>query len=133
MTRRPLVFRIGLLLGLPCLFAACAVMEISVDVYKGPLANHEHVQAEQMSVMAIGAKPLLIELRDRLEWGKMVRDGRDKAIAAKWYKAGFVPKPPDHLPTQWFQNVRAQRVNAVLFLYEDFDKSELEPLFGRYS
>jgi hypothetical protein len=47
---------------------ACAITKIDVDVYKGPLSNHEEVQMERMAVMAIGAKPLLIRLRDSLEW-----------------------------------------------------------------
>src|SRR5512139_1331050 len=45
----------------------CAVLRIDVDVYKGPLANHPDVQMEQCAVMAIAAKPLLVELRDVLE------------------------------------------------------------------
>ena len=44
----------------------CAVVRLDVDVYKGPLANHEDVQAEQFGAMAIGVKPLLLRLRDRL-------------------------------------------------------------------
>ena len=37
-------------------------MRIDVDVYKGPLANHEDVQVQQFAAMAIGAKPLLEQL-----------------------------------------------------------------------
>jgi len=53
----------GILISL----TGCAVLTVDVDVYKGPLANHEDVQVEQMAAMAIGAKPLLVELRDMLE------------------------------------------------------------------
>lgn len=56
-----------LVVGLAILFAGCAVLTVDVDVYKGPLANHEDVQMEQMAAMAIGAKPLLVLLRDTLE------------------------------------------------------------------
>ena len=44
----------------------CAVMTVQVDVYKGPLANHEEIQMEQTISLAIGAKPLLIHLRDNI-------------------------------------------------------------------
>ncbi len=52
------------------IFNACAVMTVDVDVYKGPLANHEDVQIQQMASMASGAKKLLVELRNRLEFPK---------------------------------------------------------------
>lgn len=57
----------AIVVGLASLFTGCAVLTVDVDVYKGPLANHEDIQMEQMAAMATGAKPLLIELRDRLE------------------------------------------------------------------
>ncbi len=44
----------GALLGL----AGCAVMQIDVDVYKGPLANHEDVQTQQFAAMA--RRPYLV-------------------------------------------------------------------------
>ena len=47
--------------------AGCAVLTIDVDVYKGALANHESVQTEQLAAMAMGAKPLIAELRALLE------------------------------------------------------------------
>jgi hypothetical protein len=47
--------------------AGCAVLQIDVDVYKGPLANEIHVQTQQVAVMAIGAKPLLKQLQGDLE------------------------------------------------------------------
>ena len=40
---------------------SCGVLTVDVDVYKGPLANREDVQMEQLAVMAIAAKPLLVE------------------------------------------------------------------------
>src|SRR5262245_41826871 len=46
--------------------SACAVLQIDVDVYKGPLANHEDVQIQQLGAMAIAARPLLVSLRDQL-------------------------------------------------------------------
>ncbi len=46
--------------------AGCAVLQIDVDVYKGPLANHEQVQAQQISAMTTAARPLLMAMRDQL-------------------------------------------------------------------
>ena len=87
------------------LIAGCAVLKIDVDVYKGPLANHEHVQMQQMAVMAIGAKPLLIQLRDQLELQhrgyvkeKIEKDGK-KGVQVKrkpkWMEPNFIKPPPD--------------------------------------
>jgi len=42
--------------------AGCAVLRVDVDVYKGPLANHEEVQMEQLAVMAVGAEALVKSL-----------------------------------------------------------------------
>lgn len=44
----------------------CAVVTVDVDVYKGPLANQESVQVEQISVAAIGAQPILQRLQYEL-------------------------------------------------------------------
>ena len=56
------------------LLSGCAALTVSVDVYKGPLANDEHVLTEQTAVMAIGAKPLLKQLRCEL----LQPDGEDR-------------------------------------------------------
>ena len=46
----------------------CATLRIDVDVYKGPLADHETVQVQRLFSMANGAHPLLVSMRDELEW-----------------------------------------------------------------
>ena len=125
MTRARSLARLAVVCGVLGLPAACAVLEINVDVYKGPLANHQDVQVEQMAAMAIGAKPLLIELRDRLEWGDNVEARRQERAIKQWYKADFVPQPSE-LRNNWFKRSQAQRVNAVLSLYPDNDLSGLE-------
>jgi len=53
----------------PFLFVAtgCAVLRVDVDVYKGPLADEEHVQMQRLAVMATGAKPLLEKLESDLK------------------------------------------------------------------
>lgn len=48
------------------LLASCSVLQVDVDVYKGPLANHKDVQTEQLAVMAVGAEPLIRRLHDEL-------------------------------------------------------------------
>lgn len=53
------------LLGL--VLAGCAVLNVEVDVYKGPLANHRDIQLEQVAAMAVAARPLLLDLSYQLE------------------------------------------------------------------
>src|SRR5947209_3041239 len=81
------------------LLCGCAVTRIDVDVYKGPMANHADVQAEQLAALAMGAKPLLIELRDRLDEIEVTRRGKVKVAGDPsknlGYKADFMPTPPD--------------------------------------
>lgn len=53
--------------------SACAVMQVDVDMYKGPLANHEEVLTEQFAVTAAAAHPILENLQTRLafqNWAK---------------------------------------------------------------
>ena len=66
MTGRAAMVRSALVLAIGASLVGCAVMRIDVDVYKGPLANHEDVQTQQFAAMAIGAKPLLIRLEATL-------------------------------------------------------------------
>lgn len=123
----------------------CAVMRIDVDVYKGPLADHIDVQVQEFAVMAQGAKPLLIQLRDILQWP----DEYDRQCARRspWYKSGYFTNDREPLLVDAEQrrqqnialgaaadgfpvlcgpgvsaniwNEQAERVNAVLSLYED--------------
>ncbi len=92
---------------LPGIFVSlvgCAVMTVDVDVYKGPLANHEDVQTEQMAAMAIGAKPLLIQLRNTLEDDFTLQDNVD---------------------SKSLDESQAKRVNEILTLYRDQIPEEL--------
>lgn len=89
--------------------AACATIHLDVDVYKGPLANHEQVQTEQMAVMAVAAKPLLVRLREKLE--------RQNNDAFSTY--GYGPKGNDYIADYRFQNADAVAVNAILSLYKN--------------
>lgn len=137
----------GYLMPVTLLVASCAVLTVDVDVYKGPLANEEEVQVQQMLSLATAAKPMLVELRDRLEWGARMEKCRERAIQEGWYSDAFVadlrvrePGDPPRvdltgdLPAgspQSFRIPGAMRVNAILSLYEDVG-NEAEELLARY-
>lgn len=67
------------MLGLALLLAlcGCAALHVDIDVYKGPLANEDDVQLEQVASMAIGAKPLLEKIKSGLE-GKAYLNEADR-------------------------------------------------------
>ncbi|MHC4084630.1 MAG: hypothetical protein ACYSWZ_01410 [Planctomycetota bacterium] len=92
-------------------FAGCAVLTVDVDVYKGPLANHKDVQTEQMAAMAIGAKPLLVELEEQL----------DNCIAAEDPNSDKIFK----------EKMKLGRVKAVLSLYKDNDLTYVPALLKK--
>ncbi len=58
----------------------CAVMRIDVDVYKGPLANQKDVHTEQVAVMAVSSRPLLLRLKKALEQDNAPTAGRAQLI-----------------------------------------------------
>ena len=136
--KRPLPSRFSFLVLLAGLLAAgCAVVTVDVDVYKGPLANTEEIQGEQVISMAMGAKPLLVQLRDHLEVGTPPKsdtlgrsssgrvDSRSEAEASLlkfrgelFYKAGHIRAGTDGQGHQ-FKNELAIRVNEILGLYEN--------------
>lgn len=112
----------------------CAVLTVDVDVYKGPLANESEVQMHQLAVMAIGAKPVLVELRNRLEEA-YIQEGRagrpdalseqDKTARRNMFRAlalagggddrGLAISPASYE----FLSIEASRANEILSLYQD--------------
>lgn len=44
----------AILAAISLLVTGCAVVTVDVDVYKGPLANTEEIQGEQVISMAMG-------------------------------------------------------------------------------
>ena len=120
------------------LSTGCAVLRVDVDVYKGPLANHEDVQIKQFTAMAMGAKPLLISLRNNLMW----RNGCDvkpppvanedlenviiicraQAVIEGWYNddTGLIGELPLRVSPS------ARKVNTVLSLYDDLEDPLLQ-------
>jgi|GEM_PF-2736037 len=114
-------------LALSGAFAGCAVMRVDVDVYKGPLANTRQVQMEQLATMAIGAKPLLIELRDKSESDRYRRSGERSHVHDRM-GTNYVA---DYISSHSFNNENANRVNSILSLYKDADNRELTAIIDR--
>lgn len=116
--------------------AGCSNVEIDVDIYKGPLANHEDMQVQQLAAMAVAARPLLVALRDELAMADIARhlDPRfGSADRAKWRESGpekyydsICPAVSANSQLRLFRatncslmvGTRAERVNAILGLYE---------------
>ena len=97
---RPLFTACGLVLSL----GGCAVLNVDVDVYKGPLANHKDVQLQQLAQFAIGAQPILVKLCEEEE--REEKEPNYKHICAT--------------PTEGTANSRiAQQVREILALYDD--------------
>jgi hypothetical protein len=107
------------------------VLTVDVDVYKGPLMNEERVQMLQLVSMMEGAKPLLVSLRDGIEWrdvGGRTPDGiegytaghikqSDGMVVSKcsWREWFFTACKEG---TKGFRNPMAARVNEVLEWYD---------------
>ncbi|MEQ1907130.1 MAG: hypothetical protein ABL888_23295 [Pirellulaceae bacterium] len=111
---------------------ACAVTQIDVDVYKGPLVNQEDIQLQQFAVLAIGAKPHLVDLRDSLEWGSSTISRLSKeptwTLRLKELRALYQPK---YIPSESYRfcDDYAKRLNDILSLYEPRPASKKgEPL-----
>ena len=145
---------LGVIVLLGNLLVGCAVLTVDVDVYKGTLVNEEQVQLHQLVALATAAKPMLVQLRDKLEWP--MADGipypKYATCSVDWYRPfhvkpledDFIPKPspvffdrvsawlkdqkkdPRDCP-QYFQDIRARLVNNALSLYEDLNSPDFSP------
>ncbi len=120
-TKRSL-FSITALLALTSILSSCAVLTIDVDVYKGALINEEHVQLHQIAGVVEATKPLLVQLRDSLEWpdsdglppkgatgnprasgswfdGEWISPSACTSTETTyWYKAEYIPPPSLFVP-----------------------------------
>lgn len=101
--------------------AGCAVMQIDVDVYKGPLANHPETQLRQFASYAIGVKHLLVSLRNEAEWPRPA-ERQLRTVGLK-----FAYEPREHL----FQDESAKLLNAVLSMYTDLGNPDLAPYVAK--
>ena len=113
----------GAALALAGLLNGCAVLTVDVDVYKGALINEEHVQLHQLMALATGAQPMLVQLRDNLEWpdsdglppkgvtkksekpkrltdmiGEVLSPSPDCTNRTSWYNPGYVNPSDDYVP-----------------------------------
>lgn len=146
---------VGLSLVFGAGLAGCAVLTVDVDVYKGAFVNEEHVQLHQLTALATAAKPMLVGLRNDLEWPHdkgMPMEAHQKCSDhdQNWYEHGYVDEPVRSMPekrwiapprhelpstlstdkqdvTCWkgFQNPMARRVNRILHLYENLGTEDL--------
>ncbi|ULA58451.1 MAG: hypothetical protein LZF60_50185 [Nitrospira sp.] len=95
---------------LGALLSGCAVLTVDVDVYKGALVNEEHVQLHQLVALTTAAQPMLVHLRDNLEWpntegkppkgattypGNYEGQCEGKIWNGSWYETGHVKTPED--------------------------------------
>ena len=113
--------------GLPVL-ASCAELRVDVDVYKGPLANHEEVLTEQFAITASAARPVLVQLRDALarshmEICEIARNGdqklwneKQKTLSCPVQIAGNGNRR--ELAT-YYELHPAKHIENILALYED--------------
>ncbi len=114
--------------------AGCAALHIDVDVYKGPLANHEDVQRDQLIAMALSAKPMLLELR-----GQLLRSagaGYNPEQLGEWRHKGLPQKEFDRL--YGYQTLKgeperralrnARTLNSILSAFENKGEGALPQL-----
>lgn len=127
------------------LIGGCAALRVDVDVYKGPLSDHEDIQIERLAVMAIGVRPLLVDLRDKLENVEREQRRRDNEKLKKeedrcpdfkcpdfecpnfdrkqeHYREKAVPvtdNTDNFINCETLIDPQAVRVNAVLSLFQD--------------
>ncbi|CAE6785704.1 MAG: hypothetical protein H8K06_06150 [Nitrospira sp.] len=104
-----------------CALSGCAVLTVDVDVYKGALVNEEHVQLHQLVALTTAAQPMLVHLRDNLEWpetegkppkgattypGNYSGDCERKQWTGSWYEMGHVKAPEgwvSEAPKPWWR------------------------------
>jgi hypothetical protein len=115
------------------LVSGCSVLTVDVDVYKGPLANNRDVLVQQVATMAIGAKPLLFDLRFKAEKDACIRDVKQSYAQAKPAEvdkclgvlATRIDARIDMNETR-LRSVHAQKVNLILGLYYDLVPAGVE-------
>lgn len=109
---KQLTSRLTAILTAATVLAGCAAIRIDVDVYKGPLANHEDIQVRQYATLAIAAKPVLASVRNRIASGS--DHANDKAIIGRLRDG----EQGQHVP-QGFEDETANFVNGAMSFYLD--------------
>ena len=100
--------------------AGCAALQVDVDVYKGPLANTDDTQVQQLASVALTAKPLISTMRNQLL--------QSRGVSAASNPLGYIPQ------SGWLELTRsasskdnatrldlqrAAQLNAALSFYDD--------------
>jgi nitrogen fixation protein len=125
----PKTFRAAILLVAAAQVSGCAVLRVDVDVYKGPLSNHEEVQTRQYIALALAARPILVQLRSEYE-GTIA--GKDNCL--RQYRHYY--SEPDQINKENSKDTQhgictiksnlARRLNVVLSYY--IDKKNVETI-----
>ena len=104
--------------------AGCAGLQVDVDVYKGPLANSNETQEQQLASMALSAKPLIIEYRNLLltklpeTLTQRIGDRSDFIPQSTLSRASETQaEPSDPVERDRFRNVK--QLNGILSFYRD--------------
>lgn len=108
--------------------AGCAALQIDVDVYKGPLANDDETQSQQLASVALTAKPLISTMRNRL----ITESIRSPVLTAQ-ERAGHIGrvtwerlvKGQDTTEQKRRDLQRAAQLNSILSFYEDREGQDL--------
>ena len=106
--------------------AGCAVATVDVDVYKGPLINQEETQNDQITTLVMGAKPILMQLRDSLEsLAYFNHPGSPQRLEDKLYswRTKYRIYEVEYLTNYTFHDVNAEHINEILSLYKDLDET----------
>ncbi|MEZ5658427.1 MAG: hypothetical protein R3E83_07805 [Burkholderiaceae bacterium] len=116
-------FRRGLVAVATLLFAGCSALQVSVDVYKGPLVSEDSMLRQQAIAMALGAKPLMARLRaslvahDRETRGLGTHQGELRRLEKTYGSTavgfeGTIDWPPE-----------ARYLDGALSMYADLDSA----------
>ncbi|MGQ0510533.1 MAG: hypothetical protein ACT4P9_07945 [Betaproteobacteria bacterium] len=109
------------------------MLTIDVDVYKGPLINHDDMKLEQILGMALAAKPLLLNLRAVFENECIAKQPQNASWSTKqspdpdcipnWKQPPECPARVDGttsaVPEGCLSSWQARRANVILALYSD--------------
>ena len=71
-------------LGSLIISAGCAVLRVDVDVYKGPLANNEEVQEQQIIATAVAAERMLNGLEEVIDEARKKEEQAGNAKVPKY-------------------------------------------------
>lgn len=109
--------------------SGCATLDVSVDVYKGPMANTEDIRLEQLAALAVSTRPLLVDLRYQTERQRCSKENARQAYDSyeSWdgrvweclERCGYSRRKPFDIPVSSLQDPYAQKINAILTLFDD--------------